>query len=350
MNKRVNSSKKRPQQASEVCAAYDIKDARAECKKRKLQTKEALAYMSEGRVVFTFSEHARTLDVDSLYQRWVRESEFGDHLLKRLGGSSNAKPPSHYLRCLVCSQGDSWEVWEEMEVCRALCNPGLPSGEGWSFLPIENTIFDPDRRDSVWANASETLVADRCLGFADRVLHDAARLYLLAVQLVPGFQSAHETLDNADSWQPRATPLARLIRDSKQAALRLMEASLSLAAKIRVQDEGIALRQGFVMGSWLAQAEAIITNAKAAALVAASGAGRPQSKFWEWVNSEPQFVGKSAKEVWPLLGEYDDPDHPGKKLVLKDGRVRRGNGEILREASFTARFKKRRGSIFQRYA
>ena len=336
--------------ASRIPDAYEIKQTRAECKKRGLQSKEAMAYMSDGRVAFTFSEDgsARALDVESLYQQWVRESEFGDFLLQHRGCSEPPKLPPRFVRCVVCSQGDSWEVWEETEVCRLLINPGEQSGEGWAFIPIEKTILDPDRKDSVWHVEHNTPVADRSLHFSAGVLHEAARLYLQACQLVPGFLAAYEALDLSGTVS-NASAVARLIRDCKKAALRHIEACVFLAsAGMRQQDEAIAARQGFLMGGWLAQAEAILTNARTSALAAALGAGKPQSKFWFWLNADPQFAGKSAKEVWSMLDGQTDPDHPKKKLKLTRDRLQRGDGSWLKATSFTASFKKRRGSIFQR--
>lgn len=334
--KRVKASDAK---ASRIPDAYDIKEAKAECKKRGLQGKEVTAYMSDGRVAFTFSEDVCALDVESLYQQWVRESEFGDFLLKHQGSSAPTKPPPRFVRCVICTQGDSWEVWNESEVCRILCNPGMQNGEGWSFIPIEKTILDPDRRDSVWSVEHKKPVADRSHDFAAGVLHEAARLYLQARQLVPGFQAAYEALDMAGN-ESSASEAPRLIRDCKKAALRHMEACIALVLGARQQDEGIAVKQGFRMGQWLAQAEAIITNARTAALAAASGTGRPQSKFWHWVNTDPQFSGKSAKEVWSMLDGLTDPEHRGQALKLSGYRLQRGDGTWLRQSSFTTGFKR----------
>lgn len=75
-----------------------------------------------------------------------------------------------------------------------------------------------------------------------------------------------------------------------------------------------------------------------------TGVGRPGSGFWEWLNSDPLFVGKSADEALDLLDGKDDPDHPNEKLryEVKKTRLIRGNGDVLQKSSFVSKFKKRR--------
>ena len=347
MMHRQQSTKLKPHRQKALKDAYDLKAALSECRRLGCQSKAAFAYMSEGRVRLVFSPSTQEvpdngMDERSLYRQWLSESDFADFLLRRADSSKPSQTtPPRMVRCVACSYGGTWEVWEEIEVCRILCNPGMCRGKGWAFIPIEDTVCDPDRREGVWYAPGKTPVADRSMAFAQSVLHEAVRLFLQASQLVPGFRAAYESLDIDDEWK-RATPIARLIRDSKRAALRQMEACLSLALPDgpRQQDEAIASRQGFLMGRWLAQAEAIIASERAAKLAAVVGAGKPRSKLWAWINSDARFTGKSAKEVWLLLNGHEDPDHPGKKLMLKDNRLQRGNGEWLKITSFTASFKK----------
>jgi len=343
--------KKRPRVA--IKDAYDIEEARKGCKAEGFQSRIAYAYMKSGCVVLSFSmsppNPADDLRAEiALCHRWLTESKIKDVLLSWARFPKISDTPQ-VVRCVACSNGSGWSTWDEAEVARRLCNPRLGKGKGWYFIPVRGSNLDDAVSGNIWWIESKVPVQTRSWDFAQGVLLNAAQLHVQAEQIIEGFLEAHEKLDLVNFWN-NASHLATLIRHAKNAALRQMEACVSFVvqSELRPQDEATASHVGFLMGRWQAQAEAIIANARAAKLAATAGAGKPRSEFWKWINSEAKFAGKGAKEVWPLLHCCNDPDHPGKKLMVKDNRLQRGNGDWLKLASFTASFKKRRGSIFQR--
>ena len=343
--------KPRPHKA--IKDAYDIQQARSECKAQGLQSRIAYAYMKSGFVVLSLLKSppkpADDLQAEvALCHRWLAESNFRDALLSWASFPKISNTP-RVVRCVASSNGSGWSTWDNSEVCRRLCSPSMGKGKGWSFIPVMDSDYAPAVTGNYKRFETHVPVHVRLWQIAQGVLLNAAQLHVQAEQIIEGFLEAYNKLDLADFCND-ASQLATLICRAKNAALRQMEACLDhvFPDLPRLQDEAIASHVGYSMGRWVAQAEAIIANARAAKLAATAGAGKPRSEFWKWINSEAKFAGKGAKEVWPLLHRCNDPDHPGKKLMLKDNRLQRGNGDWLKLASFTATFKKRRGSIFQR--
>lgn len=336
------SMKKRPLQAK-IEDAYDLDEARKSCRLLGYEWRYAFAFMSGGRVKMTNSPSSEILLVEAqLYEKWLQESSYPDLLLNRAISQKQSRSNQRLLRCLAYSLGDSWEIWNEVDVCRKLCNSRKLKSKGWAFIPIENTILDPDRKSTVWSSSSKLPAADRCMALGEELLRKTVQIYLQAEQLIPTFSMTFTSIEQEEgrSSEPRTAHIARLILESKHAALRLIDASMALAAGARSPDEAIAFRQGFLMGTWLSQAEAIITNERSAKLASAVGGGKKPSKFWIWVNTSKHFAGKSAKEVWPLLHGSKDPDQPSRKLTVEDDLLKRGNGVQMTESSFRAKFRR----------
>ncbi len=325
--------------------AYDIKQARKKCQAKGFQTQAVYACMIDGCVQLIFAK-TPPKSSDGLQsavarcRQWLEDSPLKDVLLSQARFPITTTPP-RFVRCVVWSNGSGWSICDEDTVCNKLRQPLKREGGKWPSDSIKGSIIDRtliSNGKKVYGNLP---VADRSMMFAKGVLLKTSLLHVQAEQFIDGFLEAYQKVDH-QFWN-NASQLARLIRNAKNLALRQMEDCLDLVVPEfpREQDEATASQQGFHMGSSLAQAEAIIANARSAKLAATAGAGKPRSKLWKWINSNASFAGKSAKEVWPLLHGCNDPDHPGTKLNLKENRLKRGNGDWLKITSFTATFKKR---------
>jgi len=333
----------RPQKKS-IKDAYDIKKARKDCQVKGFQAQGAYACMIDGCIQLIFAKTPpKSSDglqsAVALCRQWLEGSNFKELLLRQARFPTISNPP-RFVRCVVWSNGCGWNICDEDTVCNKLRQRPKHAGGNRQDNTIKGSIIDRSLIYNAISAYGNLPVADRVMMFAKSVLMKTALLHVQAEQIIDGFLEAYQKLDH--QFRNNATQLAILIRGAKNAALRQMEDSLDLATPelLREQDEATALQQGFHMGRWVAQAEAIIANARSARLAATAGAGKPPSKLWQWINSDAKFAGKSAKEVWPLLHGCNDPDHPGKKLKLQEKRLQRGNGDWLKITSFTATFKK----------
>jgi hypothetical protein len=279
---------------------------------------------------------------EEIYQMWFNEVGL------TFESTDQDQPPRgitqkvRYARCVAASSGDRWEAWKYMAVCRFLLNPpGTAPERCFTITPDEYTILDPDKSIGVWVVKHDTEILPRCFDLGKSLLGEIAHVYCLAVELIEHFE---ETFESVDEYRPRtqATRPADLLRDCKKAAINLITsvAMMDFRSPKRIPDAAIALRQGFLIGRWLAQAEGIIGNVKDTILIAKMGSGRSTSRFWKWVNSDSEFSGKSPNEVLQLLDGLPDPDHPGKSLKLQEEGLQRGDGRLLKTSSFLAKFKK----------
>lgn len=335
-----------------IVRVYDLKKEARACRQNGYQCRKGYAYMSGGRVCFALSldwmnDTSTPAQEHQLFMEWLRESmdylretSFYEPFLKRYDLRPTQLSHRRVAECIAFSRGESWHVWNEIEVCRVLCNPGKKRGEGFAFIPIEDTIFDPDRRPGVWQANHAATVEDRCLEFATDVLRQAAYVYVQAKHLLDGFSEAFAALDT-DGFLNTASPAARMIREAKEAAQRQIHACHMLAIDGRTQDEAVASRQGFLMGSLLAQARAIIASERSQKLAARLGAGKQHSKFWKWIWNDARFQGKLAGEAWRQLDGLVDPDHPTGKLRVENDVLIRGNSDKMSEKSFCAKYRRR---------
>lgn len=332
---------------SKYPAVYDIMAARQECKERGVPSRVALAWMLGGRVQIILDKKSlkkanNRPSRDSVFRRWISESD-----LCVPENHNTSEPPAEvrsrhrYARCVATSHGESWHAWKEGEVSRFLINPPrTPPNRRWCIIPQEYTIFDPDKDPGVWLAQDETTIAERCIDFGKGVLLEAARVYCLATELIEDFELTFNSLDDPTFPWNRAAKPAQLLQDCKNAAVLMIDSIAYQGALKRNPDAATAVRQGFLMGLRVTQAEAIVSNIASTTSAAQLGTGRPQSKFWEWVNSDPRFAGKAAKEVWSLLHGHDDPDQPGRKIEVREHSLIRFTTPPLKFTSFLSRFKK----------
>jgi hypothetical protein len=332
----------------EIPAAYDIDSSLSECRKKGLKARLAIAWMEGGRVQVSLDEEflrkriARNMRGE-IYNKWHAELKFTLEIPDQYQlPDVNVNGP-RLARCVAVSSGQAWSAWKEMDVCHFLLNPpGTPLEKGFSIIPQEYTIFDPNKSEALWMIKPETGSRQCCSEFGWILLSDIARVYCLAVEFIDGFEQEFDSDGESSSWTAATLPAA-LLRDCKKATVKLIVSMALMDCKKPKQnpDGGVALQQGFLIGNKLAQAEGIISNARDNAWLGTMGKGRAISNFWNWVNSDPLFKGKSASEALAILNGKSDPDFPGKLLKVTDKGLIRGSKTLLRTTSFTAKYKSR---------
>ena len=331
----------------DIPAAYDIAAVLLDCRKKGLKARPAIAWMEGGRVQVTFDEESINKRVvrnmrDEIYQRWCAELGLTFTAPNQPQPSEVTVPETRLARCVAFSNGADWSASKPMDVCHFLLNPlGTPPDRGFSIIPLDYTIFSPDMSAAVWLVKYEARSLHRCMEFGWILLSDIARVYCLAVEFIDGFEIEFNSTDESSPWTAATLPAA-LLHDCKKATLKLISSVAQIEYRPKIEpDAGVALRQGFLIGKKLAQAEGMISNVRETAWLSTIGKGRSTSKFWKWVNSDPIFKGKSASETLVILNGKRDPDFPGKTLILTDEGLIRGNEKVLRTTSFTAKYKSR---------
>jgi hypothetical protein len=332
----------------EIPAAYDIDSSLSECRKKGLKARLAIAWMEGGRVQVSLDEEflrqriARNMRGE-IYNKWHAELKFTLEYPDQYQLPDVTVNGPRLARCVAVSSGQAWSAWKEMDVCHFLLNPpGTPLEKGFSIIPQEYTIFDPNKSEALWMVKPETGSRQCCSEFGWSLLSDIARVYCLAVEFIDEFEQEFEFDDESRHWTAKHLPAA-LLRDCQKATRKLIVSMALMREKNPKQspDAGVALQQGFLIGKKLAQAEGIISNARETAWLGTMGKGRAKSKFWKWINSDPIFKGKSASEALGILNGKNDPDFPGKLLKVTDKGLVRGNKALLRTSSFTAKYKSR---------
>jgi hypothetical protein len=353
--KQRKKTTKGPISGHDIPTVYDISSELLECKKQGLKARPAIAWMEGGRIQVS-------MDKDFLTKRPVRKTreeisqEWFDEIGLSFAASYHDQSPGiiankvRYVRCVAASEGDRWGAWKVMDVCRFLMNPpGTPLGQCVSILPVEYTIFDPDKAAGVWFTEHETELFPRYLDFGIGLLNEIARVYCLAVEFIEDFE---ETFDSLDERCPRnkATRPADLLRNCKKAAINMIE-SVSLMDSQRpkkLPDAAVAIRQGFLIGTWLAQAEGIIGNVKDMKLaVQQAVSGQHTSVFWNCIIKlqETSLKGKTASELYTWLDGKPDPEFKGFNLQIVDDELKRGNGDTIKLAAFKSALSRAKARI-----
>lgn len=345
-NQRVKTPKK-DLLSQDIPAVYDITNELQIAKQCRLKARSAIAWVNGGRVMisldgkFDITRDLRKTHED-IYRRWLNET--GLFLEPPLEEQSPTVSKSlvGYVRCVACSNGGRWVPWKELDILRfLLCPPGSPPSRSVYMIPIEFTIFDPDKNGGVWIIEHEGDIHSRFLEHGRSLLREIARVYCLAVELIEGFEETFELVHEYPK-NPQAIEPADLLRDCKKAVIDLI-VSVHLfdhQKTKRIPDGVMALAQGFLIGTRLARAEGIICNLKDTLLLATMGRGRSTSRLWKLVKSDSEFSGKSPYEVLQSLNGRPDPDHMGKSLKLTEMGLQRGDGSLLKTSSFVAKFKK----------
>lgn len=329
-----------------IPAVYDISSEMIVCKKRGLKAQEAIAWMEGGRVKISLNEDfLKKRDTrktqHEIYQKWLDETglEFGPIFGEQ--SQPDAAKTARYARCVAASSGEIWSAWKEMDVCRFLLTPEGASNEKCIYMiPIEYTIFDPAKSPGVWFDAQDEDILTRCFECGISMLNETAQVYCQAVELIDNFEETFEAL-HPDLPRTQATRPAELLRDCKKASIDLIVAvtiKKFQGPKKSFINAGTALRQGFLVGRWLARAEAIIGNVKDMKLALQKGfSGQHPSDFWKWLVAlqETTLKGKTASELFTWLDGQPDPDYKGFKLqIVDDNKLMRGNGDSITLSSF----------------
>ena len=345
-NQRVKTPKK-DLLSQDIPAVYDITKELPIAKQCGLKARSAIAWVKGGRVMisldgkFDITRDLRKTHED-IYRRWLNET--GLFLEPPLEEQSPTVSKSlvGYVRCVACSNGGRWVPWKELDILEfLLCPPGSPPSRSVYEVPIEFTIFDPDKNGGVWIIEHEGDIHSRFLEHGHSLLREIARVYCLAVELIEDFEETFELVHEYPK-NPQAIEPADLLRDCKKAVIDLIVSVILFYHQKtkRIPDGVMALAQGFLIGTRLARAEGIICNLKDTLLLATMGRGRSTSRLWKLVKSDSEFSGKSPNEVLQLLNGRPDPDHIGKSLKLTEIGLQRGDGSLLKTSSFVAKFKK----------
>ena len=220
---------------SDIPDAYNLQEAERDC--AGIETVRAVAWFENGQLEW------RTINAAS------------DHVAIEL-------PQKRMVKCIVCNPGDQQMAWDAETVRHALLNaPGTAKGEGWNFMPSQDTIFDKDLDDSAWFDSDPATLHERCRNFANGVQTEVERLRRLAVETLDGFAAClmrekgeHREEDSATPPPPlNAQRAAYNLKSCVDAAQKLL---LWLEVKTifpdEVPDSAIALRQGLRIGLSLA--------------------------------------------------------------------------------------------------
>lgn len=336
--------------------AYDLKKERQECKRLGVQTRIIVAWMQEGEVLYSSvaqfkSQTLRQSKREAIFNQWLRESCVSSSDTNQLESAQKQLHLTQCVQCLLASSGGHWAVWKYQDVSRAILNPqGRHGGRVRDFIPERFTIFDRDRAANVWQEKHDETVCERSIHFGKALLMEAARIYELSCLEIEYFEHVFNASDG-DVANSKASQIASLLKDCVK-AIKMMFYAVSMLNYERKgrPDLAVALRQGFLIGRWLMQAEAIVANKEAMKMASHQGvSGQHPSAFWDWIISEPDFMNATAKSIFDALEGKRDPDYPGAVLTIIDGnKLRRGNGDYLKQSSFVTALSRNRKSAKNR--
>ncbi|MBL9181098.1 MAG: hypothetical protein JNN17_03085 [Verrucomicrobiaceae bacterium] len=338
--KSLASHEKNDFDLDQLPSCYDLAETKKACKKQGMKASPAIAWLGGGRVGFSLEKNF--IEGRSGYQNLVGifTSWLGETCLK----PKDNLPPirGRLVRCIVASRGDRWVVCDAPKVTAFLSShPGAPPGKSIFFMPLEDTIFDPDKDPAIWLKDVPSDDLGRSIRLGEELLWEIAVVYSQAMERSDKFEALFEAKDPSGPVTEYVRA-AQLLKDCKRAVISLIDSIAMIRAceRRKKPDAETAIRQGFLIGRWLARAEAIIGNVDDIAVLKTMGLGRRKSKFWSMVNSDRRFRGKSPHEAMEMLDGHPDPDHLGKVLKLTQKGVRRGNGTTLLTKSFVAKFQK----------
>lgn len=333
---------------NQIPLCYDLAEAKKACKKQGMKAIPAIAWLGGGRVRFSLEKNfvegrSGYRNLVSIFIKWLGETCLNPNSdLPSIGG--------RFVRCIVASRGDTWKVCDELKVMATLSiRPGTPPGGSIFSMPLEDTIFDPDKDPAIWlkdilSDDLEDIPSDdleRSIRLGKELLWEIAVVYSQAMERSDEFEALFEAKDPSGPVTEYGRA-AQLLKDCKRAVISLIDSIAMIMAceRRKKPDAETAIRQGFLIGLWLARAEAIIGNVDDIAVLKTMGLGRRKSKFWSMVNSDRRFRGKSPHEAMEMLDGHPDPDHLGKVLKLTQKGLLRGNGTTLLTKSFVAKFQK----------
>jgi hypothetical protein len=347
-------SKKHP----EIAAAYNISKERRECRKQGKQTKEGVAWIEHGQLKAVPFSHFQNQNsppskAAEMFERWL-----DDVGLKPSSKSRSKKPrllpaPSaKYRRCVLVSSGSSWHVWKYQEVLKDFAEKEKKKRKADRLayaIPAEFIIDSPDLAPNVWHISQEKTVTERCLDFARVLLWEAAQLYESGCVYLDDFEEVYALWKGSPPMELSTTPRLALeasipLKRSVDKIKQMLYVFTTFGMRKRVPDAAVALNEGSLVGSWLAEARAILTNAESLRMASNQGTqARTTTEFWDQLVKAPENQGKRAKELWEGLRNMTDPDYPAKKLSIdKENRLIRGDGSQIKFESFSAQLSRAR--------
>jgi hypothetical protein len=334
--------------ARNIRDAYPIQEAKRQSNKARVQYREAVAWISEGRLRFSFKGIPRggnpVKEQRRIYLKW----------LKAVPGATdsnevvaNHKSPTRYARCVACTRSAIVEAWREQDVYMHLLAARSEPDHELSFIPIERTPWDPDKSLMTWLTAQKEPMHQRLAALGRALLLEAAGIYVLGVELIGDFEAEFAKEDGMLVRYDQSA--ARTLLDARNAIQGLIFASNYCAPTGREVDAATAARQGFLIGRWLTHAQAMIHREALRRLSAGAGIGAAKSmKFWDWSANHPNFKNKRAKQIWTELDGADDPDFPKMRMRLDaDNCLHHGKGRPLTYPSFAAQLSQKRPSYFR---
>lgn len=302
--------------------AYDLKKAAEDCRKAGYGHRHAIAWLAGNRVQIALLPRGKAQP----------------STISKLTPSAANRPPRKVV-CIAFNMGDAWRPWDEVEVSEALLNlPSTPKDKRAAILPLEHSIFDPDKSDGVWFMARKEDTLDRCKHFAQAARQEIDRIRKLA-DVVFTSASAQNSMSLVSSLLSDC--LAAIERFELATDLRMLIHSCQL-------DTAVAIRQGFLIGRWLAQAEARCAASEGIKFMAPKGAGRKPQQFWKHVVESEPFERMTESEVFAALHGRLDPDHSGTTMRVDEATLYRGNGRKVKESSFCSRLRSLRADAKRR--
>lgn len=347
--------------------AYDLKKERRKCRAKGGQSKMGVAWIEHGRLKAVPCSHFQkqpgppSKSVE-MCEHWL--AEVGLDCARETRSKKPRRMPANsakYRLCLIVSRGSSWDIWNYQEVQKSFAAKRKRKADRLAdTLPTEFTIYSPDLAPDVWQASQEKPVTERCLECARALLGEAADLYEMGCVYLEGFEEAYdlwkgEPPEELTTNQSLAVTASHHLKNSVDSIKRMLYAFTTLGMRKKVPDAAVAMRQGWIVGSWLAKARAILTNAESMRMASNQGIfSKTRSNFWDDLVTASENQGKSAKELFEGLRNKTDLDYPDKKLSIdKKGRLVRGNGSRIQLPSFKtslSRARRRRQKKISTYA
>lgn len=305
----------------QIPCCYDLAEAKQACKKQGMKAGPAIAWLGGGRVRFTLEKNFIEgrfgyQNLVGIFTRWL-----GETCLKP---NDNLQPiRGRLVRCIVASRGDRWVIYDATKVMYFLSShPDAPPGKNVIFMPLEDTIFDPDKDPAVWLKDVPSDDLDRSIRLGKELLWEIAVVYSQALERSDEFEAFFEAKDPSGPVTEYVCA-AQLLKDCKRAVISLINsiAMMEACEQQKKPDAETAIRQGFLIGRWLASAEAILCSSADLKMAAQKGdSGQKLSQFWVWLLGKlknQELKSKSAREIFDWLHRRPDPATSGSPMEIR---------------------------------
>jgi hypothetical protein len=357
MSKRANSGGN-----TKIPDAYNIEQELEKLRADKKPHRRAIAWLQAGRIELSLAK--------TVPERALRDQMAPGMLVRRWLSERSPDYPTDHLpqgrknrlvRCAATLAGGQWVAIHQEKVYEALLNnPVTRDGDRLGFLPEEDSCFYKGENLGEWFLEHPDNGPERLLRFAEELLLTVAGLWERAAELIPNFteSEADETeggvkapsASDADE-KSRVAELRELLLRARIIALNAHDAArMWQVGFARDCNEATAMRQVFLLGRHLARAETVLAYWATRKMLARAGAGRPKSRFWQWIKTDEVFKNMEATEAWKYLDGKEDPDHKGKFMKKPKNAgshgindrftIIRGDGTTLKRLTFLTEFRK----------